>query len=92
MKFCQNCGAEINDNAVVCVKCGSSVKPANQVTEVDNSVSVGLVILAVLIPLFGIIYWPVKAKSRPKCAQACGIAAIISWAVAFLFIVLAGGL
>ena len=24
--YCQNCGAEINDNAVVCVKCGCAVK------------------------------------------------------------------
>lgn len=28
--FCSNCGAEINDNAVVCVKCGCLVnKPAS---------------------------------------------------------------
>lgn len=24
--YCSNCGAEINDNAVVCVKCGCAVK------------------------------------------------------------------
>ncbi len=88
MKYCQHCGAEVNDNAVVCVKCGCSIQPANnaQATQVDNTVSVGLVILAVLVPLFGIIYWPVKAKERPKCARACGIAGIISWAVYFLFL------
>lgn len=34
--FCSNCGAEINDNAVVCVKCGCAVSsPAK--TEVLNS-------------------------------------------------------
>ena len=28
--FCSNCGAEVNDNAVVCVKCGCAVnKPAS---------------------------------------------------------------
>ena len=26
--FCQNCGAEIHDNAVVCVKCGCAVNGA----------------------------------------------------------------
>ena len=26
--FCQNCGAEINDNAVVCIKCGCAVNGA----------------------------------------------------------------
>ena len=88
MKFCQHCGKEIMDEAVICPGCGCSVQTTNnnQAVEVDTSVSVGLVILAVLIPLFGIIYWPVKAKVRPKCALACGIAAIISWVVNFIFI------
>ena len=26
--FCTNCGAEIDDKAVVCVKCGVAVRPA----------------------------------------------------------------
>ena len=92
MKFCQHCGKEIMDEAVICPGCGCSVQTNNtQVAEVDNSVSAGMVILSVLIPLVGIIYWPVKAKTRPKCAQACGIAAIISWVISFL-ILSAGGL
>lgn len=88
MKFCQHCGKEIMDEAVVCTNCGCSVSSVKntQMTEVDESVSAGLVVLAVLIPLFGIIYWPVKAKTRPNCAKACGIAAIISWALCFIFI------
>ena len=83
MKYCQNCGAEVHENAVVCVKCGCAVNNY-KVQEIDESVSVGLVILAVLIPLFGFIYWPVKASTRPKCAQACGIASIISFIVSII--------
>ena len=92
MKFCQHCGKEILDQAVICPNCGCSVQVANntQVTEVDQSVSAGLVVLAVLIPLFGVIYWPVKAKSRPKCAKICGIAAIISWVVGVVLMMAAG--
>ena len=92
MKFCQTCGAELHDEAVVCVKCGCPVPgtKAEEEKKTDESVSVGLVILAVLIPLFGFIYWPVKAKQRPKCAQACGIAALISFGVAFLFTMMSG--
>lgn len=89
MKFCQHCGKEVLDEAVVCPGCGCSVQTttgAAPTMGVDQSVSVGLVVLAVLIPLFGIIYWPVKAKTRPKCAQTCGIAAIISWVVSFIFL------
>lgn len=94
MKFCQHCGKEIMDEAVVCPGCGCSVKATTnvQATEVDESVSAGLVVLAVLIPLFGIIYWPVKAKTRPKCAKACGIAAIISWVVGFVIMMAASGM
>lgn len=31
MKFCMHCGAEINEDAIVCVKCGRAVesKPKN---------------------------------------------------------------
>ena len=79
MKFCQQCGKELMDQSVVCPECGCAVQP-----EKDQSVSVGLVILSVLLPLFGLIYWAVKAKVRPKCAKVCGIAAIISWALSFL--------
>ena len=88
MKFCQHCGKEIMDEAVICPGCGCSVQTTNntQVEEVDQSVSAGLVVLSVLIPLFGIIYWPVKAKTRPNCAKACGIAAIISWVLYFLIL------
>ena len=86
MKYCPNCGAQIDDKAVICVKCGCAVQPINAEPEPDQSVSAGLVVLSVFIPLFGIIYWPVKAKERPKCAKTCGIAAIISWVVNMVLI------
>lgn len=94
MKFCQHCGKEVLNDAVICPNCGCSVQTTNntQTTDIDDSVSAGLVVLAVLIPLFGIIYWPVKAKTRPRCAKACGIAAIISWAIYFVFIMASGGM
>lgn len=87
MKFCQHCGKEVLDEAVVCPGCGCSLQTETAVAttpEVDETVSIGLVILAFLIPLFGIIYWPVKAKTRPKCALYCGIAAIISWVLGII--------
>ena len=31
--YCSNCGAEINDNAVVCVKCGCAVNKPEQKQE-----------------------------------------------------------
>lgn len=34
--FCSNCGAEVNDNAVVCVKCGCAVNKPNSAKPVVN--------------------------------------------------------
>ena len=94
MKFCQYCGKELLDEAVICPGCGCSVQDENNTptNTVDESVSAGLVVLAILIPLFGIIYWPVKAKTRPKCAKACGIAAIISWVAGFVLTMAMNGI
>ncbi len=78
MKFCQHCGSEINENAVVCVKCGCSV---SNMPAVDNTNSVGMVVLSVLWPLFGIIYYFVKKNDRPYCAKNCLKGALISWGV-----------
>lgn len=94
MKFCQHCGKEIMDEAVVCPGCGCATKQEikTQAPEVDNTVSGGLVILSILLPIFGIIYWPVKAKTRPKCALTCGITAIVSWVVYIIFMASIGAL
>lgn len=80
--YCTNCGKEINDLAVVCVNCGHSVEKAPLVNE--EKLNGWLVFLAVLIPLFGFIYWPLKYKETPKTAKACGIAAIISFIASFI--------
>lgn len=89
MKFCTKCGKEIFDEAIICPHCGCSTESTNtpkKVNSEDDQVSVGLCILAALIPLFGIIYWPVKHKEAPRRARACGITAIISWAVYFVLL------
>lgn len=82
MKFCSKCGKEIFDEAVVCPNCGCATAEApkkNPLNNVADEVSIGLCVLSALIPLFGVIYWPVKHKETPKKAQACGIAAIVAW-------------
>jgi len=86
MKYCSKCGKEILDEAIVCPACGCAVvNPSVPIKHEDDTVSVGLCVLAAFIPLFGIIYWPLKYKETPQKARACGITAIISWVVSFFF-------
>ncbi len=91
MKFCQHCGKEVNEEAVVCLNCGRAISnpPANKPAEADE-VSVGLCVLSFFVPLFGVIYWPLKHKETPKKAKACGITALVSWGVSLLFSIIYG--
>ena len=44
--YCWNCGAEVSDNAVVCVKCGCAVgQPKQQMKPTDGSCKDWLVTL-----------------------------------------------
>ncbi len=88
MKFCRHCGKEIQEEAVICVHCGCSTAASTPVRE--DKISVGMCILSFLIPLVGIIYWPVKHKTTPKRARACGICGVIGWVVNFIIIMATG--
>ena len=78
MRFCQYCGKEVMDEAVLCVHCGCSLgKHYNLVDEV----SVGLCVLSAFFPIFGFVYWPVNHSKTPKRAAACGITAIVAFVV-----------
>ena len=86
MKYCSKCGNEMVDDAVVCPSCGCMVvEPTSP--QLNDKANVGLCVLSALIPLFGVIYWPVKHKESPKKAQACGITALIAWAIYFLMLI-----
>ena len=88
MKYCSKCGKELYDEAIVCTNCGCAVPNNNQTTPINNEndvVSVGLCVLSALLPLFGIIYWPLKHKETPKKAQACGLTAITAWIIYIAF-------
>ena len=73
--FCHYCGTAIMNETVICPGCGClgrRMKP-------EGDLSIGMVILSILFPLFGGIYFFEAIKTRPKCAKVCSIVAIISW-------------
>lgn len=57
MKYCSNCGAEVNENAAVCVKCGFALK-TNEVSSTGNvqqQSSNASMVLGILAVVFGAI-------------------------------------
>ncbi|MDD6011749.1 MAG: hypothetical protein PUC33_02770 [Oscillospiraceae bacterium] len=89
MKFCQHCGTELNnEEANICLNCGCAIQPEN--TNPTAEYRIGIVVLAALIPLFGLIWWLLKKEERPKEARYCGIAALISFCVTIVFYFIVG--
>ncbi len=88
MKYCSKCGKELVDEAVICTNCGCAVvaPPSHPFSNSNDQINFGLCVLAFFIPLFGIIYWPVKHKECPKNAKTVGIVGIASWALYLLII------
>ncbi len=86
MKFCQKCGKEINDDAIVCIHCGRSV--TNETTAPKDyyydKASAGLIVVSVLFPIVGLILWIVKHDSTPNAAKAYGTAALISFIISLV--------
>ena len=82
MKFCSHCGAQIDDKAVICVKCGCSVAPeSQQKPEVDpyDGPSVWGIIGSFLIPLLGLILFICWKNTSPIKAKSAGIAGIVGF-------------
>ena len=97
MKICSKCGNGISDTSDFCPSCGFMIEDpiGDERPEEDeeyeeygdyeyDKISVGLCILAVLIPLFGFIYWAIEHE-RPRRVRACLIASLISFGIGVLF-------
>ena len=81
--FCQNCGAEINDKAVVCVKCGCAVNGVKINQEVDSKEWLIVLLLCFFLGAFGVHRFYV-GKTGTGVAQlltcgGCGIWALIDF-------------
>jgi len=100
MKFCEKCGKEIMDEAVICPSCGCAVKKeaeATKVVEVPKQAKtaslLGILSILLLAPL-GIPAIILANKSKEKtggvmCKQAktgfiCGIIGLCWWGLSLL--------
>lgn len=85
--YCEKCGKEINDNAVVCVYCGCAVeKRKNAIAErPDDAPSMGFAVLGFFIPLVGLILYLVNKDTAPLKARSAGKGALIGFIVSIAF-------
>ena len=77
--YCSNCGATIDNNAVVCVHCGCQTQNNKPAAQNDNG-SIWWGVLGFFIPLAGLIIWATGRDSTPNNAKKAGIGAIVGFA------------
>ena len=75
MAFCKYCGAQIDENAVVCTSCGASQSTAPAVVDKGGF---GWGLLGWCVPIVGLILFLVWKDTKPKTAKAAGIGALVS--------------
>lgn len=60
MSYCSHCGAEVHDEAIVCVKCGCAIKPQQKQSDGNDTLlvvaKVFMIIACVITPAFGLLY------------------------------------
>lgn len=81
--YCQKCGSQVLDEAVICPLCGCAIRKA---PTVEDKVSVGLLLLSIAFPIAGWVLWGVKRQETPDAANAYGIAGLVAW-VFYLFLI-----
>ena len=81
MKFCRNCGSEMVDEAVICVKCGCAVKE-DKIKSSNDAPNGGFALLGFCIPIVGLILYLVWRDETPLKAKSAGKGALISVIIA----------
>lgn len=88
MKFCSHCGAELNDNAAICLKCGcftNAYIPNHQSADAPNA---GFALLSFFFPVIGLVLYWVWLNTTPLRAKSCGKGALIGAIVKIVSIIL----
>ena len=76
MAYCRNCGAEINEYALTCPKCGAQQRTEPSASPDEGGFLWGL--LGCCIPIAGLILFLVWKDTKPNTAKAAGIGALVS--------------
>lgn len=98
--FCRNCGAQIDDRAEICPKCGVRVNPQSASPATYDAPNAGFAVLGFFFPLIGLILYLVWKDQYPLKAKSCGKGALTGAVVyvslvivsVIIFVILAVGL
>ena len=71
MKFCTNCGCQLNDKTIVCPKCGMSIKPNEDLADHGAAVRMLIPVDRSLLAIFA------GYAGLASCIPLVGIAAIL---------------
>jgi hypothetical protein len=87
MKYCGNCGTELEDEAAFCTQCGSrqtyGTTNKNKYSQAasDDAPSFGYAALGFFMPMIGLILYLVWNNEYPLRAKSCGKGAIIGFII-----------
>ena len=89
MKYCQKCGKELVDEAVICIGCGCAVAKDNISNQSNDAPDTGYAIVGFLIPIIGLILYLIKKDTMPLKAASAGkgaLAGFITWFTLYFII------
>lgn len=82
MRYCPNCGKQVDPKAVVCPNCGVALPaPTNNNNAINSQNDTGSnwwTVLGFLIPIIGLVLYIVWRNSEPQNAKKAGLGALIS--------------
>ena len=88
MAYCNNCGAQIDDSATVCPKCGSMQGGGGYSEPVNDNGGFLWGLLGCCIPIAGLILFLVWKDTKPRTAKAAGIGALVSVILGVIYYIL----
>ena len=86
MKFCPNCGVEVNEKANICNNCGAKLEN-NQFSRgtVSDKPDIVLNIVSFLIPLVGLVLYIMYHEKAPNKAKSIAVWALIGFVLGLVF-------
>ncbi|MGD9605141.1 MAG: zinc-ribbon domain-containing protein [Bacilli bacterium] len=85
MKYCANCGNEIEEDATFCPNCGARIGQGPLKSKAnDDAPSFGFACLGFFFPMIGLILYLVWNNEYPLKAKSCGKGALIGFITSFI--------